>query len=79
MSSEAFLLFVVIALVVLALPVWSHSKSWGYAPAGVLMIVLAILLIWTIAEKRPLFRHSLRDDFRTMGHDMKDSFRRATR
>jgi hypothetical protein len=28
-----------------ALPRWSHSRQWGYAPSGGLGLVLVILLI----------------------------------
>jgi hypothetical protein len=28
-----------------ALPVWPHSKSWGYYPGGGLGLVLVILII----------------------------------
>ncbi len=79
MSTETFLLLVVIALIVLVLPSWPHSKSWGYAPTGVLTVLLALFLVWAIAGNRPLFRSSMRDNIRDAGHDMRDSMRRATR
>ena len=28
-----------------ALPTWSHSQSWGYAPSGILGTILIIVLI----------------------------------
>ncbi|MEO8670160.1 MAG: DUF3309 family protein [Tahibacter sp.] len=39
------LLIVLILLVVGAVPAWPHSRSWGYAPAGGLGLVLVILLV----------------------------------
>ena len=39
------LIVVLILFLVGALPTWSHSKSWGYAPSGVLGTILIIVLI----------------------------------
>jgi uncharacterized protein DUF3309 len=40
------ILLVVLVLMVLgALPTWSHSRSWGYAPSGGLGLVVLILMI----------------------------------
>lgn len=78
MSAETLLLFIVIALVVFALPAWSYSKSWGYRPTGVLMVLLVIFLIWVIAGGRPLFRRA-GHDIRSVSHDMADSVERAVR
>jgi hypothetical protein len=39
------LLVVLILFLVGALPTWPHSKSWGYAPSGVLGTILIIVLI----------------------------------
>jgi hypothetical protein len=38
------LLVVLVLMLVGALPNWSHSKSWGYAPSGVLGVVLVVIL-----------------------------------
>jgi hypothetical protein len=79
MSTETFLLFILIALVILSLPAWPYNKSWGYSPMGVLTVLLVIFLIWAIAGGRPLFRRSVGQDFRSTGHDIADSVRRAFR
>jgi hypothetical protein len=79
MSTETLLLLIVIALVVLALPAWPHSKSWGYRPTGILTVLLVLFLIWAIAGGRPLFRSSVGQDIRAAGHDAADSVRRAVR
>jgi hypothetical protein len=76
MSNETFILFIVIALVVVSLPAWPYSKSWGYRPTGILTVLLVVFLVWAIAGGRPLFRHSLGHDMRSAGHDMGDSMRR---
>ncbi len=39
------LLIVVVLLLVGAIPAWPHSRSWGYAPSGLLGTVLIVLLI----------------------------------
>jgi len=77
MSNETLLLFIVIALVVIALPAWPYSKAWGYAPTGVLSVLLVVFLIWAIAGGRPLFRSTVGQDIRDVGRDAADSIRRA--
>ena len=39
------LLVVLVLLLLGALPAWPHSRSWGYAPSGVLGLVVVILLV----------------------------------
>jgi hypothetical protein len=36
---------ILILFLVGALPTWPHSRSWGYAPTGILGTLLIILLI----------------------------------
>jgi hypothetical protein len=36
---------ILILFLVGALPAWPHSRSWGYAPTGVLGTILIIVLI----------------------------------
>jgi hypothetical protein len=79
MSTETLLLLIVIALVIVTLPAWSYSKSWGYRPTGVLTILLVIFIVWAIAEKRPLFRSSVGQDIRSASQDIGDSVKRAVR
>jgi hypothetical protein len=46
---ELIILVVVVLLLLGVLPVWPHSRRWGYAPSGglglVLLIVLVVLLV----------------------------------
>jgi hypothetical protein len=48
----AILIVVLICLLVGALPRWSHSANWGYAPSGgfglILLIVLVLFLLGRI-------------------------------
>ena len=39
------LLIVLLLLVFGSLPTWSHSRSWGYRPSGLLGIILVVVLI----------------------------------
>jgi hypothetical protein len=39
------LIVVLILLLLGAIPVWPHSRSWGYFPTGGLGLVLAIIVI----------------------------------
>ena len=39
------LIVILILLALGAIPVWPHSKSWGYYPSGGLGLVLTILIV----------------------------------
>jgi hypothetical protein len=39
------LLIVLILLLVGALPSWPYSRSWGYAPSGLLTLVVVVVVI----------------------------------
>lgn len=43
------LLILLFLLIVGALPAWPYSRSWGYAPSGVLGVLLIILLVLLLA------------------------------
>lgn len=45
MSIGTMLLIIVVLLLVGAIPTWPHSRGWGYAPSGVLGLVLVVLLV----------------------------------
>lgn len=45
MSLGTILLIVLILILIGVFPSWPHSRSWGYAPSGVLGVVLLIVLI----------------------------------
>ena len=87
MTNETLLLLVLVVLILGVLPTWSYSSTWGYAPTGGLTLVLVILLIWAIAEGRPLFRSTSEDlkvtaqdtahDLRSAGRDAVASIRNA--
>ena len=39
------LVIILILFLIGALPTWPHSRSWGYAPTGILGTILIIVLI----------------------------------
>lgn len=39
------LLILLVLLLLGAIPRWSHSRSWGYAPSGGLGLILVIVLV----------------------------------
>jgi hypothetical protein len=39
------LIILLILFLIGALPTWPHSRSWGYAPSGILGTILIIVLI----------------------------------
>ncbi|MDZ4200831.1 MAG: DUF3309 domain-containing protein [Gallionella sp.] len=45
MSIETILLLIVVLMLVGAVPLWPHSKAWGYGPSGGIGLVLAVLII----------------------------------
>ncbi len=45
MSLGTILLIVLILMLVGVIPTWPHSRSWGYAPSGVLGLILIVLLV----------------------------------
>lgn len=45
MSVGTILLIVLVLLLIGAIPTWPHSRSWGYAPSGVLGLVVLVLIV----------------------------------
>ncbi len=82
MSTETLLLLVILILLVGALPSWSYSREWGYAPSGFFSIVLVVLLIFAVTNHRELGRSSgdrLQDDLHHVGQDTKDAVHDLTK
>ena len=42
------LLIVVLLLLIGGLPTWGYSRKWGYAPGGVLGLLLVIMLVMVL-------------------------------
>jgi hypothetical protein len=45
MSLGTILIIVLILILVGVIPTWPHSRSWGYAPTGIIGVILVILLV----------------------------------
>lgn len=54
MSITAILLIILLLMVIGAVPVWPHSRSWGYAPGGLLGVLLVVLLVLALLKVVPL-------------------------
>jgi hypothetical protein len=51
MSLGTILLILIVLALLGVLPRWPHSRSWGYAPSGVLGIVLVVLVILALTGR----------------------------
>jgi hypothetical protein len=45
------LLIILILLLLGAVPTWPHSRSWGYAPSGLIGVILIVILILLLLGK----------------------------
>jgi hypothetical protein len=45
MGTSTLLLIILLVLLIMALPSWPHSRSWGYYPSGGLGLVLLVVVI----------------------------------
>ncbi|MDO8304913.1 DUF3309 family protein [Herminiimonas sp.] len=48
---STILLIILILIVIGALPSWSHSRSWGYAPSGITGIIVIVLIIMLLTGR----------------------------
>jgi Protein of unknown function (DUF3309) len=51
MTLGTILLIVVVLALLGALPSWPHSRSWGYAPSGVIGVVAVVLVVMLAAGR----------------------------
>jgi hypothetical protein len=45
MSIGTILLVVLILILLGVIPMWPHSREWGYAPSGIVGLLLVILIV----------------------------------
>lgn len=45
MSIATILLIVLVLMLVGVMPTWPHSANWGYAPTGVLGVIVLVVLV----------------------------------
>jgi hypothetical protein len=51
MSLGTILIIVLILILLGVIPTWPHSRSWGYAPGGIVGIVLIIIVVLFLLGK----------------------------
>jgi hypothetical protein len=51
MTLGTILLIILVLMLIGAIPVWPHSRGWGYGPSGGFGVVLLILLILFLMGK----------------------------
>lgn len=49
---RTILLILVILLILGSLPLYPYSTSWGYYPSGGLGLLLIILVVWVLLDRR---------------------------
>lgn len=42
---QTIIIIILILVLLAALPTWPYSRSWGYAPSGVVGLVVIIVLV----------------------------------
>ncbi|HEY6925559.1 MAG TPA: DUF3309 family protein [Steroidobacteraceae bacterium] len=52
MSARTLLIIVLILLLIGALPAWPYSAGWGYYPSGLLGLLLIVLFVLLLADRR---------------------------
>ncbi len=51
MSLGTVLLVVLVLALLGVIPTWPHSKGWGYAPSGVVGLLVVILIVMLVMGK----------------------------
>jgi hypothetical protein len=45
MTLSTILIIILILLLIGAIPSWPYSRGWGYAPSGILGVILVVILV----------------------------------
>lgn len=51
MSIGTILLILLVLLLLGVIPAWPHSQSWGYAPSGIIGIVVVVVVVMLLAGR----------------------------
>ena len=51
MSIGTIVLIVLVLILIGAIPSWPHSRSWGYAPSGLVGLIVVVLLIMLVTGR----------------------------
>lgn len=50
MALSTILIIILILAILGAIPVWPHSRSWGYYPSGIVGLLFVIVLILALMQ-----------------------------
>lgn len=45
------LLLVLLLLLLGTVPIWPHSRQWGYRPSGLVSVILIILIFMALSDR----------------------------
>lgn len=45
MTISTILIIILVLLLLGAIPSWPYSRGWGYAPSGILGVILVVIII----------------------------------
>lgn len=45
MTLGTILLIILVLVLIGVFPTWPHSRQWGYAPSGIVGVILVVILI----------------------------------
>ena len=51
MSIGMILLIILVLVLLGVIPAWPHSRSWGYAPGGMVGLIVVILVVLLLLGK----------------------------
>lgn len=51
MTLGTVLLIVLVLVLLGAIPTWSHSRSWGYGPSGVVGLLVLVLIVMLVTGR----------------------------
>jgi hypothetical protein len=51
MSLGTILLILLVLVLIGVIPRWPHSRDWGYAPSGLVGVVLVVLVVLLVAGR----------------------------
>ena len=51
MTLGTVLLIVLVLVLLGAIPAWPHSRSWGYAPSGVVGLLAVVLVVMLVTGR----------------------------
>jgi hypothetical protein len=51
MGIGTILLIILVLALLGVIPVWPHARSWGYAPSGIVGVLLLIVLIMLVTGR----------------------------